>query len=168
MDYQERTYHGLQGDAVRRQQPPRSRRRFGRPTPGALDEDEWLPPVILVEAPESGPTERESVEMLREILPPEYGDFGWGYNGTGTSNAAIAVLSDALDVDPDVIGLGAENVDGAELREAFCVEVLTDFCDEWRLNRRAVLRWAAGWYHQRGVTPVPDILRDPVWAQSLF
>ncbi len=167
MAYQERTYHGLQREAAR---PARraGRARHWRSGTDSVDEDEWLPPVILVEVPEGGPTEREKVRVLREIPPPEYGDFGWGYNGTGTSNAAIAVLSDALELDPAALDFGAGEADGTELREAFCVEVLTDLCDEWRLNRRAVLRWAAGWYHQRGITPVPAILGDPAWTQSLF
>ncbi|MGW1106389.1 hypothetical protein [Streptomyces sp. NPDC002540] len=33
-------------------------------------------------------------------------------------------------------------------------------CDEWRLGRGAVLRWACGWYLQRGITDLSAALRD--------
>ncbi len=32
--------------------------------------------------------------------------------------------------------------------------------DEWRLGRAAFLRWARGWYLQRGITDLPAALRE--------
>jgi hypothetical protein len=46
------------------------------------------------------------------------------------------------------------------LREDFCIDVLSQFCDEWRLGRDAVLRWARGWYVQRGIAELPAALRE--------
>ncbi|MEU1824214.1 hypothetical protein ABZ502_17525 [Streptomyces abikoensis] len=36
------------------------------------------------------------------------------------------------------------------LREDFYSDVLSQFCDEWRLGLAAGLRWARGWYLQPG------------------
>jgi len=159
VSFQERTYHGLQGRAAA---PAPRRGRWGRGvTPE--DPDVWHPSRLLVEVPEHGPTEREHVTILDELFPREESDFGWGYNGTGTSSTAAAVLADALEIDIETISFAGERPDEtlADLREAFCAEVLTDLYDEWRLNRRAVLRWVADWFHQRGVSDVPAILRGP-------
>jgi len=92
MDYQERTYHGLQGLAAR---PTVSRvtGRWARRGELAKDPDEWRPSRALIEVPASGPTEREKTEVLRVLSPPEEGDFAWGYNGHGTSHTAAAVLA---------------------------------------------------------------------------
>ncbi|MCI3273523.1 hypothetical protein [Streptomyces cylindrosporus] len=38
--------------------------------------------------------------------------------------------------------------------------MLSQFCDEVRLGRAAVLRWARGWYLQRGITDLPTALRE--------
>jgi hypothetical protein len=54
---------------------------------------------ILVEEMESGPTERQDVTVLRELLPqPGEGGFLWGYTGGGPTRAAAAILADALDL----------------------------------------------------------------------
>lgn len=145
MDYQERTYHGLR------------RGETG--------------PVILVEEPVPGWSERQNVTVLYELPQPKNGSFQWGYNGTGPGNMAIAVLSDALDVDAAEIGFVTGTRWGSELRKAFCAEVVAELCDEWRLNRRAVLRWAAGWYHQLRLPSMPEILNEPslrlghIWSE---
>lgn len=165
MGYQERTYHGLQGRAAR---PTVSRvtGRWARRGALAEDSDEWHPSRVLVEVPASGPTAREKTEVLRLLSPPEECDFGWGYNGHGTSHTAAAVLADALDVDIETIAFVGSRPDKtlADLREDFCAEVLTDLCDEWRLNRRAILRWTVGWYAKYGLTKAPPILIDPEWT----
>jgi hypothetical protein len=49
----------------------------------------------------------------------------------------------------------------ARLREAFCDEVLSLDCAEWRLRRVVVLRWASSWYSQAGISALPDGLRLP-------
>ncbi|MEL5957453.1 hypothetical protein AADR41_22285 [Streptomyces sp. CLV115] len=46
--------------------------------------------------------------MLRELPAPEGGRFGWGYNGTGTGNAAAVILADAVEDEDDVTGFNAE------------------------------------------------------------
>ncbi len=38
--------------------------------------------------------------------------------------------------------------------------MLTQMCDEWRLHRYAVLRWACGWYVQNGITEMPPAVVD--------
>ncbi|GHI27087.1 hypothetical protein Shyd_84580 [Streptomyces hydrogenans] len=88
MAYEDRTYHGIQQ--------------------GPASEGEWHPARLLVEVPEFGPTERQyGITVLRELVEPEGGGFGWGYNGGGTSAAAAAILADALDLgDPEKAGLG--------------------------------------------------------------
>lgn len=119
--------------------------------------------VIAIELAEYGPTERGGVQVIATRTSCSGGDlqglqFGWGYNGTGTSAAAYEVLTDAL---------GEPALDG--LREAFCEDVLSQFGPEWRLRRGAVLRWALGWGVQHGrVGELPDVLRalPPVNARS--
>lgn len=148
MTYEDRTYHGIQDG----------------PSNGN-DEGEWQPARILVEKPEFGPTEREKVDMLRELAEPETGGFGWGYNGGGTSAAAGVILADALDLgDPDQCGIGysayPEDKVLVQLREDFCDDVLSQFCDEWRLRRGVILRWARTWYLQRGITDLPAALQQ--------
>src|SRR5687768_13722554 len=69
---------------------------------------------------------------------------GWGYNGSGTSAAASAILTDALGQEPSV-----------DLREDFCEDVLSQFMDEWRLRRGVVLRWVRGWCAEHGVESLP-------------
>ena len=66
---------------------------------------------IEVELSEYGPTERMGVVALRPLrLSGAWASYsmGWGYNGGGTSAAAVAILSDALGHEPS-----------DELREAF-------------------------------------------------
>lgn len=57
MAYEDRTYHGIQG---------------------AGGEDEgWQPVRLIVETPEEGPTQRETVKVLRELPKPKNsGGFG--------------------------------------------------------------------------------------------
>lgn len=148
MAYEDRTYHGIQGVGG--------------------DEDEWQPARLLVEKPEDGPTQRENVTVLRELVAKdadELGGYGWGYNGGGTSRTAAAVLADALDLGtPEKAGLSMSEWPQDDtlvaLREDFCIDFLSQFCDEWRLGRAAVLRWARGWYFQRNITELPDALCD--------
>ncbi|NUK23499.1 DUF6166 domain-containing protein [Streptomyces lunaelactis] len=148
MAYEDRTYHGIQGVGS--------------------DEDEWQPARLLVEKPEDGPTQRENVTVLRELKAKdedELGGYGWGYNGGGTSRAAAAVLADALDLGtPEKAGLSMSEWPQDDtlvaLREDFCVDFLSQFCDEWRLGRAAVLRWARGWHLQRGIAELPVALRE--------
>lgn len=141
MAYEDRTYHGIQG--------------------AGADEDEWQPARLLIEKPEPGPTGRQDGKVLRELRAKDE----WGYNGSGTSRAAAAILADALDLGtPEKAGLSMSEWPQDDtlvaLHEDFCVDFLTQFSDEWRLSRAAVLRWARGWYIQRGVSEVPEALRD--------
>ncbi|MEU8598397.1 DUF6166 domain-containing protein [Streptomyces globisporus] len=147
MAYEDRTYHGIQGVGG--------------------DKEERRPARLLVEKPEDGPTQRRNVTVLCDlkVKDEELGGFGWGYNGSGTSRTAAAVLADALDLGaPEKAGLSMSEWPQDDtlvaLREDFCVDFLSQFCDEWRLGRAAVLRWARGWYLQRGVTELPAALHD--------
>ena len=63
------------------------------------DDDDDDEAHILVEEMEWGPTERQDVTVLRELLPqPGEGGFLWGYTGGGPTRAAAAILADALDL----------------------------------------------------------------------
>ncbi|MFZ3562715.1 hypothetical protein ACOKM5_43035 [Streptomyces sp. BH097] len=157
MTYEDRTYHGI---------------RVG-PESERGDDEKWEPARILVEKPEFGPTQRQSVTLLRELAEPEDRGFGWGYNGGGTSVAAAAILADALDLgDPDVSGIGflspAEDDVLSQLREDFCDDVLSQLCDQWRLRRGVILRWSRAWYLQRGITDLPAALTElpPLQSQT--
>lgn len=108
---------------------------------------------IEIELPEFGPTERRDVYVLQTLYenpsPPFAGyEFGWGYNGGGTSAAALVILRDALGQEPS-----------QDLREDFCEDMLSQFCDEFRIRRGAVLRWVRGWYAERGVDDLPTVVR---------
>jgi hypothetical protein len=121
---------------------------------------------ILVEVTEFGPTERQKVTVLRELAEPAYGGFNWGYNGGGPGRAAAAILADALDLgDPDTCGIGPaaspRNITLGDLRFDFCWDVLTQFCEEWRMRRGAVLRWVRGWYAEHGITDLPQAAVQP-------
>lgn len=147
MAYEDRTYHGIQGVGG--------------------DQEQRLPARLLVEKPEDGPTQRRNVTVLRDlkVKDRELGGFGWGYNGSGTSRTAAAVLADALDLGtPEKAGLSMSEWPQDDtlvaLREDFCIDFLSQFCDEWRLGRAAVLRWARAWYLQSGATELPAALRD--------
>ncbi|MFE3864768.1 hypothetical protein ACFXPT_30595 [Streptomyces goshikiensis] len=149
MTYQDWTYHGIQD---------------GPESSTDLDA-EWQPARLLVEKPEFGPTQRENVQVLRELPEPNDGGFGWGYNGGGTSRAAALILADALELgDPDECGIGLcaypENKALASMREDFCSDVLSQFCDRWRLRRSVVLRWAYAWHLQNGIVDLPAALRE--------
>ncbi|MCX4734379.1 hypothetical protein [Streptomyces sp. NBC_01363] len=146
MVYEDCTYHGIQDG----------------PETVRGDGEEWQPARILVETPEFGPTERQTLTVLRELPEPEGGGFGWGYNGAGTSNAAAVILADALGLgDPDACGisfLSDEDKTLGALREDFCDDVLSQCCDQWRLRRGVILRWARAWYLQQGITDLPAAL----------
>ncbi len=122
---------------------------------------------IFVEQSKTGPTERETAKTLRELAQGRGTgwsglQFGWGYNGTGTSAAARAILVDAMGVEPS-----------DDLREDFAADVLTYMCDEWRLRQGAVLRWVRGWYAEHGTSPLPSSVANlpPAlwlpWSKSL-
>jgi len=139
------------------------------------DNEDWVyhgyepeegPRRIEVETPASGPTQRESVTVLRTLRPQtsrvEGHTFGWGYNGNGTSVAAAAILSDVLDLPRDLwwgtLSRTGEDEVLVRLREDLCREVLIDAADEWRLSRIALLRWTAGWYALNRVGPYPGVV----------
>lgn len=119
--------------------------------------EEGVPPRILVESAEPGPTERQNAKIFRELAASEdSGGFGWGYNGGGTSQAAAAVLADAMNVDIELIEFpGGTDQLLCRLREDFCEDVMSQLCDEWRLRRGAVLRWVRGWYAQYDLSELP-------------
>ncbi|WP_431776308.1 hypothetical protein [Streptomyces cucumeris] len=157
MAYEDCTYHGIQDG----------------PDSNRSDGEKWQPARILVEEPEFGPTERQDVTVLRDLAEPEFGGFGWGYNGGGTSAAAAAILADALGLgDPDKCGIAyatsPEDEVLAQLREDFCDDVLSQLCDQWRLRRGVVLRWSLAWYLQRGINELPAALRQlpPLQSQT--
>jgi hypothetical protein len=127
---EDRTYHGVQRD------------------------DDVENDRIDIELAEYGPTERAGVYVLETLYenphPPLDGyQFGWGYNGGGTSAAALIILRDALGEEPS-----------KGLREDFCEDVLSQFCDEFRIRRGAVLRWVRGWYAERSIDDLPRAVRD--------
>ncbi|MEU0398368.1 hypothetical protein ABZ208_37630 [Streptomyces sp. NPDC006208] len=149
MAYEDCTYHGIQDG----------------PKTGRGDDEEWQPTRILVETPEFGPTQRETLTVLRELAEPGGSGFGWGYDGTGTSNAAAAILADALDLgDPLECGIhflsDREDETLRLLREDFCDDVLSQLCDQWRLRRGVILRWSLAWYAQRGIDERPGALQE--------
>jgi hypothetical protein len=126
-----------------------------------------FPGRIFVEQSKTGPTERETAKTLWELVQGRgtgwFGlQFGWGYNGTGTSAAARAILADAMGVEPS-----------DDLREDFAADVLTYLCDEWRLRQGAVLRWVRGWYAEHGISSLPSSVANlpPAlwlpWSRSL-
>jgi hypothetical protein len=122
---------------------------------------EWPWRALHVEEPTFGTTERKAPKVLRSLRAD---DVGWGYNGTGTSNAASRILADALELgDPGKAGMGLLANEYNEvlykLSEDFCDEVLTQMATEWWLSRTAVLRWALGWYSQLEIRPMPAVLR---------
>jgi Family of unknown function (DUF6166) len=128
---EDRTYHGTNRDD-------------GEP-------DEWF--RLVAELSEFGPTEREAPYQLRELVS-EISDLGWGYNGTGTSATADAILRDALNLAPtDDLPV--------ELREDFCEDIVAHFPEEFIIRRGAVLRWVRGWAAGRGVTDLPAVVTDP-------
>lgn len=139
MTYEDCTYHGIEEPA---------------------DSDRYEGPRILVEVPGFAPTQRIGVTVLRELRPKdrhELGGFGWGYDGSGTSRAAAAILADALQLSrSERVAISPDDWDETndkvlvKLREDFCDDVLSQFCDQWRLRRGVVLRWGS-----RVVPPTP-------------
>ena len=141
--------------------------------------DDWVyhghdpedgPRRIEVETPESGPTQRESVTVLRRLRPQlsnlEGHTFGWGYNGYGTSVAAAALLTDVLDLPAELWWMTMSRAEEGEaedetlvrLREDLCREILIDAADEWRLSWIALLRWICGWYTLNHLGPYPALV----------
>lgn len=115
---------------------------------------------IRVEDVVFGTTERRGVAVLRELAEPPGGGFNWGYNGTGPLRAAAAILADALGLgDPADCGMdpSSPRPDATliALRGDFTWDVTSQLCEEWRLRRGAVLRWARGWYAEHGITSLP-------------
>ena len=139
--HRDRTYHGIQAG-------PESTGRAGGP--GRL----------LVERTETGPTERQSVRVLRELPGSRHNSFTWGYDGNGPSATAAAILADALNLDPALLDGGRATEPYSDLREDFVEDVLAVACDEFRLRRRAVLRWVYGWCILHGVEEMPPALAD--------
>ena len=123
---EDRTYHGFNDD-------------------GSSDPNDRF--RLVVELSEFGPTEREYPYQLRHLK----GSFGWGYNGSGTSETAEAILRDALDLPARAQLL-------QEMQSAFCEDVVAHFAEEFMIRRGAVLRWARGWAAQHGVTNLPKAL----------
>lgn len=128
------------------------------------------PRQIEVETSASGPTQRNSVTVLRRLRPQTTGSeghtFGWCYNGYGTSVAAAALLTDVLDLPRDLWWMTMSRADEGQaedtvlvrLREDLCREVLIDADDEWRLSRIALLRWICGWYTLNHLGPYPGVV----------
>ncbi|MFJ8932040.1 DUF6166 domain-containing protein [Streptomyces sp. NPDC102364] len=159
MAYEDRTYHGIQTS-------PES-------LPPAGEQGDR--PRIFVEKPEFGPTERLlGVTVLRELAqPPKGRGFSWGYNGSGPSAAAGAILADALDlgdVEKSGIGFMSPVQDDVllQLREDFCEDVLSQLWPQWRLRRGIILRWSLTWYVQRGIDDLPAALQElpPLQSQT--
>jgi hypothetical protein len=131
--YEDRAYHGVQH---------------------APDNTET---VLEVTVPSEGWNDPHP-RVLYQLDSPKTHSFTWGYDGAGTSATASAILADALDLDlADVHFQG--DPQWTDLREAFCHDVLSQQFDEWRLRRRAVLRWARGWYAHAGIADIPQVLQ---------
>ena len=108
---------------------------------------------LVIELSEFGPTERQ-VPFLLRVPTSDVGEFGWGYNGTGTSATADAILRDALE-------LGAEDTLDTDLREDFCEDLVAHFPREFIIRRGAVLRWVRGWAADRDVRNLPLAAANP-------
>jgi hypothetical protein len=123
-------------------------------------------PQIFVEQVAFGPTERRSVSVLRELIPPPHGGFLWGYTGGSPARAAEALLTDALGLPAlDVLDktgpkMGYDTL-SVRLRNDFTFDVMSQLSDDWRLRRGAVLRWVRGWYAEHDLDRVPEIVLTP-------
>lgn len=141
MTRHDRVYHGLQIDPEDETQ-------------------QWAPATIHVETPKS-----DGHHGLYQLpLPDRHGDFAWGYDGTGPSRVAIALLTDALTLgDPKESGIGITSIKDDPvmplLREDFVLDFLEEACDEWRMSRPMILRWVRSWYLQRGVDDLPTAVQ---------
>lgn len=126
-----------------------------------LPETDAARPRIVVERTTLGLSEREDVQVLRQLhSDPAFGGFHWGYHGGGPSRAAAAVLADAVmlgdgdtweryDLDRDVLRIRTQ------LRVDFMWDVTCLLTPEWRMRRSAVLRWVRGWYADKGLADPP-------------
>jgi hypothetical protein len=83
----------------------------------------------------------------QELRHPSDNDFGWGYNGHGTSRTAATILQHALGETPSDL-----------LREDFCLDVVAHLTDMFYLRQGAVLRWARGWFAQHPSERMPAAL----------
>ncbi|MEU8993172.1 DUF6166 domain-containing protein [Streptomyces sp. NPDC048558] len=112
---------------------------------GWFDRGEDSEGIVAVEISEFGPTERlGTIELHR--LSDRFG-FHWGYQGGGPGRLATAILTDALGSEPwDAMG------------GAFRDDVVSQFTEEWRIRRSAVLRWVRGWLADQPADQQPDIL----------
>lgn len=133
---------------------------------GVVNQPSQEQPRIFVEQVAFGPTERQSVSVLRELIPPPDGGFLWGYTGGSPARAAQALLTDALALPT----LGALDRTGARkgydtlsvrLRNDFIFDVMSQLGDEWRLRRGAVLRWVRGWYVEHDLNHPPRAVLSP-------
>ncbi|MER5322391.1 DUF6166 domain-containing protein [Streptosporangium roseum] len=108
---------------------------------------------IEVAKTEFGQTERDTTSALYHLTPigmyEDVDEFTWGYTKTGPHATGLAVLADALGQEPS-----------KDLLEAFVDDVVSQFPNEWRMRRGAVLRWARGWYAQHNIDILPAALRD--------
>lgn len=112
---------------------------------GWFDRDEDSNGIVAVEISEFGPTERQGTIALYR-LSDQYG-FNWGYQGGGPGRVASAVLTDALGRQP----WGA-------MPGSFVDDVVSQFTEEWRMRRSAILRWIGGWVAGQPAAHQPDIL----------
>lgn len=141
---------------------------FDRPSRWRYDEDrsyhgyktaEYVSHLV-VELSEFGPTERKTPYEIRQ-LRSDIGDFGCGYNGTGTSATADTILRDALNFDPfDQLEPEEWNEQFSDIREDFCEDVAAHFTREFIIRRGAVLRWVRGWAAERDVRDLPPAIAD--------
>lgn len=116
---------------------------------------------ILVEPATFGLYEKKDATVLRELpWSPTSGGFSWGYDGGGCRRAAEAILADALRPDDTTVkerrapaGLDVRTF--SRLQVDFTWDVVSQFADEWRMRRSAVLRWMRGWYADLGIANQP-------------
>lgn len=133
---------------------------------GDVNQPSQEQPRIFVEEVAFGPTERQSVSVLRELIPPPYGGFLWGYTGGSPARAAEALLTDALALPTldalDKTGptMGHDTL-SVRLRNDFTFDVMSQLGDEWRLRRGAVLRWVRGWYVEHDLDRPPRTVLSP-------
>lgn len=105
---------------------------------------------ITVERPNTHKGDGEEIRVLQPADPMV--EFEWDYLGSGPNAAATAILTDALGAEPE-----------QRLYLAFAADFLAYCGREFRLRQGAVLRWARGWYAQRGLTGpdgLPEVLRN--------
>jgi hypothetical protein len=110
------------------------------PTYAELDEDRCYygnDGSVVVQGFGSGWTERENKKVLRVLAPLDpVVPFNWGYIGSGSNQVAIAILADALGIPGDKVAMF--------LYQDFTADFVSQFPDEFRIRRFAVLRWVRG------------------------